>query len=39
MFLQLIPPKRIDLIKVLNQFDGKVLNFHFSDNLAVRDGK
>jgi len=32
MFFTINPTKRINLIKVLNQFKGKVLNFHFSDN-------
>jgi len=32
MFFTINPTKRINLINALNQFDGKVLNFHFSDN-------
>jgi D-glycero-alpha-D-manno-heptose-7-phosphate kinase len=32
MFFTINPTKRISLINTLNQFNGKVLNFHFSDN-------
>jgi D-glycero-alpha-D-manno-heptose-7-phosphate kinase len=32
MFFTINPTKRINLINTLNNFDGKVLNFHFSDN-------
>jgi len=32
MFFTIDPVKRIGLINALNQFDGKVLNFHFSEN-------
>jgi len=32
MFFTINPTKRINLINALNQFNGRVLNFHFSDN-------
>ncbi len=32
MFFTIDPVKRIDLIKALNRFNGRVLNFHFSEN-------
>jgi len=32
MFFTIDPTKRINLINTLNQFNGKVFNFHFSDN-------
>jgi len=32
MFFTVDPNKRIDLINVLNRFNGRVFNFHFSDN-------
>jgi D-glycero-alpha-D-manno-heptose-7-phosphate kinase len=32
MFFTIDPTKRVDLIKTLEQFNGKVLNFHFSEN-------
>ena len=32
MFFTIDPAKRLNLINTLNQFKGKVLNFHFSDN-------
>lgn len=32
MFFTIDPTKRLNLINTLNQFNGKVLNFHFSDN-------
>ena len=32
MFFTIDPVKRIDLIRVLNRFNGRVLNFHFSEN-------
>ena len=32
MFFTIDPNKRLDLINALNKFNGKVLNFHFSDN-------
>lgn len=32
MFFTIDPPKRLELIKTLEKFDGKVLNFHFSEH-------
>jgi D-glycero-alpha-D-manno-heptose-7-phosphate kinase len=32
MFFTVDPAKRINLINILNQFSGTVLNFHFSEN-------
>jgi D-glycero-alpha-D-manno-heptose-7-phosphate kinase len=32
MFFTINPTKRVNLINTLNQFNGRVLNFHFSDN-------
>ena len=32
MFFTINPTKRVNLINALNQFNGRVLNFHFSDN-------
>jgi D-glycero-alpha-D-manno-heptose-7-phosphate kinase len=32
MFFTIDPVKRLDLIKALSRFNGKVLNFHFSEN-------
>ncbi len=32
MFFTIDPAKRLDLINTLNRFNGKVLNFHFSEN-------
>jgi D-glycero-alpha-D-manno-heptose-7-phosphate kinase len=32
MFFTIEPDKRLDLIKTLSNFNGSVLNFHFSDN-------
>lgn len=32
MFFTIDPVKRVDLVKKLEQFNGKVLNFHFSEN-------
>jgi len=32
MFFTIDPVKRLDLIKALNRFNGRVLNFHFSEN-------
>lgn len=32
MFFMTDPAKRLELIKTLDRFNGKVLNFHFSDN-------
>jgi D-glycero-alpha-D-manno-heptose-7-phosphate kinase len=32
MFFTVDPVKRLNLINTLNKFDGKVLNFHFSDH-------
>jgi D-glycero-alpha-D-manno-heptose-7-phosphate kinase len=32
MFFTVDPAKRINLINILNQFSGSVLNFHFSEN-------
>jgi D-glycero-alpha-D-manno-heptose-7-phosphate kinase len=32
MFFTIDPVKRLNLVNTLNNFNGKVLNFHFSDN-------
>lgn len=32
MFFTINPTKRVNLINALNQFNGRVINFHFSDN-------
>jgi len=32
MFFTINPTKRVTLINTLNQFNGKVINFHFSEN-------